>query len=1097
MSLAELTTEPPTAESPSLQSSSQTSPVISSPPAKKARISGIQVCHSSSTTVVAGSKSDSKMSWASGQQNGSSSNGNGRQASESNNVPMEQEAVIDESLYSRQLYVMGKLAMTRMANSKVLVCGLGGLGVEVAKNVILGGVKSLTLQDTKVTQWHDLSSQYYLTEKDIGSNRATVSLTHLCNLNPYVTVDVCTEALSTEEVAKYNVVVLTEYESYDDLLNLSDYCHSNNILLILAQTNGLFGRIFCDFGDEFIVYDNNGEQPLSALVASISKEVEAVVTCLDEHRHGFEDGDYVRFNEVLGMTEINSVEPVKITVTGPYTFRIALDTTSFSDYISNGTVSQVKMQQKVSFKSLRESAAQPTFVYTDFAKFDNHAETIHVAYAALDEFQSVHARQPAPWTDSDFNLLVEIAEKVKPEGLELKKDLLRVFSYVCTGNLGPINGFIGGIVAQEVMKACSGKFNPINQWLYYDAIECLPDPLPAPIENSSEYQPTDSRYDGQIAVFGKSFQDKLLKQRWFVVGAGAIGCELLKNYGMMGVGNVVVTDMDLIERSNLNRQFLFRPENVGQNKAVTAKAVVGRMNPGIKVEAHENRVGPETENVYDDEFFEKLNGVSNALDNVDARIYMDRRCVYYRKPLLESGTLGTKGNTQVVIPFLTESYGSSQDPPEKEIPICTLKNFPNAIEHTLQWARDMFEGLFRQPMENAASYLKDQKFADKALKLPGSQPLDTMESLYKALIEERPLTFEDCVKWARLLWEENFANQIKQLLYNFPDDMKTSSGNLFWQAPKRCPHALNFDIENQLAIDFIYTASNLRADVYQINRGSRDEVKKISASVEVPVFVPKSGVRIATNDAEAQNLANHGNVDQTRLEELYGLIRGVDPAGIKVIPLEFEKDDDKNLHIDFIVACSNSRASNYSIEHADRLKSKLIAGKIIPAIATTTSVVAGLVGVELYKIVQGHENSERYKNGFVNLALPLFTFSEPIACPKNKYHETDWTLWDRFDVEGEMTLQEFFDFFKTQHELEITMMSQGVSMLYSFFMPADRRKERLALPVTEVVRRVSRRRIEPHERALVFELCCNDRQGEDVEVPYVRYKLPQSQLEQN
>lgn len=65
-------------------------------------------------------------------------------------------------------------------------------------------------------------------------------------------------------------------------------------------------------------------------------------------------------------------------------------------------------------------------------------------------------------------------------------------------------------------------------------------------------------------------------------------------------------------------------------------------------------------------------------------LYMDRRCVYYRKPLLESGTLGTKGNVQVVLPNATESYGSSQDPPEKTVPICTLHNFPNAIEHTLQ-----------------------------------------------------------------------------------------------------------------------------------------------------------------------------------------------------------------------------------------------------------------------------------------------------------------------------------------------------------------------------------------------------------------------------
>ena len=86
-------------------------------------------------------------------------------------------------------------------------------------------------------------------------------------------------------------------------------------------------------------------------------------------------------------------------------------------------------------------------------------------------------------------------------------------------------------------------------------------------------------------------------------------------------------------------------------------------------------------------------------------LYMDRRCVYYCKPLLESGTLGTKGNIQVVIPHLTESYGSSQDPPEKETPICTLKNFPNAIEHTLQWARDTFEGLFTQPASYVTEYL--------------------------------------------------------------------------------------------------------------------------------------------------------------------------------------------------------------------------------------------------------------------------------------------------------------------------------------------------------------------------------------------------------
>lgn len=207
---------------------------------------------------------------------------------------------------------------------------------------------------------------------------------------------------------------------------------------------------------------------------------------------------------------------------------------------------------------------------------------------------------------------------------------------------------IGGVVAQEVMKACSGKFTPIQQYVYFDAIECLP------VEDltEEECQPLGCRYDKQIAVFGRTFQERLGSLRFFVVGAGAIGCEYLKNFAMIGLGagekgQVVVTDMDLIEKSNLNRQFLFRPADVQKPKSHTAAAAIRRMNKDINVVAHENRVGPEVENTYDDDFYDKLDGVANALDNMDARTYMDRKCVYYRKFLIDSGTLGTLGNTQV------------------------------------------------------------------------------------------------------------------------------------------------------------------------------------------------------------------------------------------------------------------------------------------------------------------------------------------------------------------------------------------------------------------------------------------------------------------
>ena len=157
------------------------------------------------------------------------------------------------------------------------------------------------------------------------------------------------------------------------------------------------------------------------------------------------------------------------------------------------------------------------------------------------------------------------------------------------------------------------------------------------------------------------------------------------------------------------------------------------------------------------------------------------------------------------------------------------------------------------------------------------------------------------------------------------------------------------------------------------------------------------------------------------------------------------QDDDKNFHIDFITACSNLRAASYRIPSANKHKTKLIAGKIIPAIATTTAVVAGLVSIEMYKMISGMTDVEKYKNAFLNLALPFFAFSEPILAPKNKYYEVEWTLWDRYDVQGDITLQELLDLFEKEHKLEISMLSQGVCMLYAFFMPPDKRKERGAM----------------------------------------------------
>merc|ERR1712113_1142439 len=107
-----------------------------------------------------------------------------------------------------------------------------------------------------------------------------------------------------------------------------------------------------------------------------------------------------------------------------------------------------------------------------------------------------------------------------------------------------------------------------------------------------------------------------------------------------------------------------------------------------------------------------------------------------------------------------ETYGASRDPPEKTIPICTLKNFPNKIEHTIQWAREEFEGAFHSIPDDVNSYLT--KGVDFISSVEPNLRQDTVRGIRAYLVDQRPVTFQQCVVWARHRFEDLFINNIKQ-----------------------------------------------------------------------------------------------------------------------------------------------------------------------------------------------------------------------------------------------------------------------------------------------------------------------------------------------
>jgi ubiquitin-activating enzyme E1 len=563
--------------------------------------------------------------------------------------------------------------------------------------------------------------------------------------------------------------------------------------------------------------------------------------------------------------------------------------------------------------------------------------------------------------------------------------------------------------------------------------------------------------------------------------------------------------MDRIEKSNLSRQFLFRNSDINHFKSTTAAKAAKAMNSDLKITAYQEKVASDTEHLFGDDFYDKLSGVCTALDNVEARLYVDQRCVFYRLPMLESGTLGTKGNTQIVVPHLTENYGATRDPPEKSIPVCTLKNFPNQIQHTLQWARDYFEGEFKQSADEVNNYLS-QTTEHYLESLQPNTKTETIKKVRKTLVDERPMNFEDCVTWARLKFEDLFNHQIRQLLHNFPPDQVTSSGTKFWSGSKRCPKALTFDLNAKCEdaemfnhLDFIVAAANLRAEMYGIS-GQTDKAyfETILKDIIVPDFSPSDGVKISANDEEEKAAAENAmDTGDSEAESIFAsLPKPSELAGFKLTPVDFDKDIDD--HMLFVTSCSNLRAMNYSIPTEDTHRSRAIAGRIIPAIATTTALVTGLICLELYKIIGTPRKEltlEAYKNAFCNLAIPFMTLSEPTGPAKTKAmlkgKEWEWTAWDSLDMNlGNITLGEFMDYFETEFNLEISMLSYGVSILYSFFANKKKVEERKAMKMTEVITSITKKEFPPNQLFIVLEVIANDKETDDeVELPYIKFRF--------
>ena len=190
---------------------------------------------------------------------------------------------------------------------------------------------------------------------------------------------------------------------------------------------------------------------------------------------------------------------------------------------------------------------------------------------------------------------------------------------------------------------------------------------------------------------GEETVDALETSRVLVIGAGGLGCEILKNLAMSGFKDIHVIDMDTIDVSNLNRQFLFRQPDVGKSKAEVAAAFVERRVPGVKITPYNGKIQDK-----DEDYYMQFKLVICGLDSIEARRWINARLVDMvdmenpesLKPLVDGGTEGFKGQARVVLPSLTSCIECqlSMHAPRAAVPLCTLATIPRQPQHCIEWA---------------------------------------------------------------------------------------------------------------------------------------------------------------------------------------------------------------------------------------------------------------------------------------------------------------------------------------------------------------------------------------------------------------------------
>ena len=1002
----------------------------------------------------------------------------------------------DKNLYSRQILTYGMDTMDKIIEYRILIIGLRGLGIEIAKNLILAGPKEVTISDKNICKINDLGSNFYLDEDDINiKTREDSCFDKLKALNPNVKVTK-RKGLHNEDIKKFNIVIISEIMNLEDLYEINNLTRKYNINFIYTLNLGLTGFLFNDFGENHSIYDSNGEKKLSYEIFNIEEKknsYEIYINIKDDKPFELQEGNYVIFKNVKGLESLNDLKPRKILKTNNSSFEIEFENDKKYNgrYISDGVVEEFKLTKKLKFETFKDNFIKPNNNYTkiDASKKKSNI-LLHCAFVGLHLYYNIYNNLP------ELNNLEQVEEIVKLSKnyyLILRKQYIDYLTirtkiiefdrnYIINAlrwskaEINPICTFLGGIVSQEALKR-TGKYTPIYQWLRFDFFETIEN-----LPNNVNRNLLNCRYDDQISIFGQELQEKLNNLNIFMVGAGALGCEYIKNFCLMGIscnrGKITITDNDSISLSNLNRQFLFHKNDVKEKsyKSFCVKREALKINKNMNIQDYPLLINNDTRDIFSDEFIENQDILISAVDNLAARKYIDDLSTFFNKIYINSGTEGTKANSDIYYPNKSICLNDLTFEEKKEIPMCTLKIYPTKIEHCIEFSKIVFEELFVQTITNIKLILEDEhQFYNALNETSDREELYLILNIYKNIfyILDNP-SQHSIIKYAIFIFTYYFEYIINKIIREHAASYSNITSN------KR-PSPIKMNLADSNVILFFKSFYHIFSDI--INFNEELDIEKIKTEISrEKIYISEDFIdhqkQIENFNEEISSLKN-----DNKIKERINSMKQID----------FDKENDENFHINFILSFSNLRANNYNIEKTNFLNAKEIAGNIIPAIASTTASVTGITCLQIYTLLQT-DNLRSFRNSDFNLGTSLFDLYIPEEkryiqdCINNentlvkKVIPGEYTVWDKIDIIGpNKTVRNFVDDFKDKYNVDIDYINYDD---YTLASPIDGDEDELDKTIEELFKENSK--LYENTKYIKLEIS-GSYEGVEISIPTIRY----------